>query len=79
MMASIFVGAVGLLLAVLLGGFALAAFVFWIWMLIHAITNTGLGGAEKIVWVLVLLFLHFLGAILYFFIGRPKARDSLQR
>jgi hypothetical protein len=42
-------------------------------MLIHAITNKGLDSTEKIVWVLVVLFLHFLGALIYFFVGRPKA------
>jgi hypothetical protein len=50
-----------------------AAFVFWIWMLIHAITNKGLSGAGKIVWVLVILFLPCLGALIYYFVGRPKA------
>ena len=42
-------------------------------MLIHAITNKGLGDGEKIAWVLVVLFLHFLGALIYFFVGRPRA------
>ncbi len=48
-------------------------FVFWIWMLIHAITNKGLDSTEKLIWVLVVIFLHGLGALIYFFIGRPKA------
>jgi hypothetical protein len=59
-----------LLIALAVG---LAAFGFWIWMLIHAITNKELTGTEKIVWVLVVLFLHFLGALIYFFVGRSKA------
>jgi hypothetical protein len=42
-------------------------------MLIHAIQNKGLTDTEKIIWVLVVLFLHVLGALLYFFVGRPKA------
>jgi hypothetical protein len=42
-------------------------------MLIHAIRNPALSGSEKIAWVLVVLFLHFLGALIYFFVGRPKA------
>ena len=50
----------------------LAVFAFWVWMLIHAITNKGLGDVEKIVWVLVVIFLPLIGSILYFFIGRPK-------
>ncbi len=28
---------------------------------------------EKIVWVIVVLFLPLLGALIYFFVGRPKA------
>jgi hypothetical protein len=42
-------------------------------MLIHAITNKGLGDGEKIVWVIVIIFLPFVGSLIYFFIGRPKA------
>lgn len=47
-------------------------FVFWIWMLVHAITNSRLRGTEKIVWVLVIIFLHALGALIYFLVGRNK-------
>jgi phospholipase D-like protein len=61
------------LLALLIGAvISLAGFIFWLWMLIHAITNKGLQDGEKIVWVLVIIFLPFLGSIIYFFIGRPK-------
>jgi hypothetical protein len=46
--------------------------VFWIWMLIDAIQNKGLGDGEKVGWVLAIVFLHFIGSLLYFFIGHPK-------
>jgi hypothetical protein len=62
------------LLAIVIGGLiSLACFAFWLWMLIHAITNKGLSDGEKIVWVLVVIFLPLIGSIIYFFIGRPKA------
>lgn len=48
------------------------AMVFWIWMLISAIQNRGIGSGEKVAWVLVIVFLHFLGALIYFVIGHPK-------
>ena len=51
----------------------LASFAFWIWMLIHAIQNKRLTDTEKIIWVLVIALLHLLGALIYFFVGRPKA------
>jgi hypothetical protein len=62
-----------LLILGLLGPLALLSLVFWIWMLVHAIQNRGLTDTEKIVWVLVIALLHFLGALIYFFVGRPKA------
>ena len=63
---------IGLGFALFLIPLAILSFVFWIWMLVHAATNTGLGDGEKVAWVLVILFLHFLGALIYFIFGRPK-------
>lgn len=51
----------------------LAFLVFWIWMLIHALVNPGLCGSEKVAWVLLIFFVQLIGAIIYFFVGRPKA------
>lgn len=73
MFASIIVGLFSLLFLVAGGILTVAAFVFWIWMLVHAITNKGLTDAMKIVWVIVIVFTHFIGALIYFFVGRPKA------
>jgi hypothetical protein len=52
----------------------LALFAFWIWMLVSAIQNKGLTEGEKIAWVLVIALLHWLGAIIYFFVGHPKRK-----
>jgi hypothetical protein len=52
----------------------LALFAFWIWMLISAIQNKGLTDGEKVAWVLVIALLHFLGALIYFFVGHPKRK-----
>jgi Phospholipase_D-nuclease N-terminal len=51
---------------------AIASFVFWIWMLVDAIQNRGLSEGEKVGWVLAIVFLHFVGGLIYYFIGRPK-------
>ena len=67
-------GEIILILALLvLAPLTVLSMVFWIWMLIHAIQNKGLTDTEKIIWVLVIVFLHLLGALIYFFVGRPKA------
>jgi hypothetical protein len=53
---------------------ALAFTVFWIWMLVAAIQNKALTDGEKVGWVLAIVFLHLIGAVLYFFIGHPKRK-----
>jgi len=63
---------VGLLMFLVMGVIGLACFAFWLWMLIHAITNKGLNDTEKVLWVILVIFLPFLGSIIYFFLGRPK-------
>ena len=68
-------GEIVLLMAMLLAiPLALAFFAFWIWMLIHAIQNKGLSDGEKTAWVLVIALLHFIGALIYFFAGKPKGK-----
>ena len=72
MIAGIFAGLFALLWILIWGVLGLIGFAFWLWMLIHAITNKGLSDGEKIAWVLVIIFLNLLGALLYFFLGKPK-------
>lgn len=60
-----------------LGAFALVlallAALFWLWMLIDALTNASLDPTMKIVWAVIIFFLPFLGALAYLLVGR-KAR-----
>jgi hypothetical protein len=44
----------------------------WIWMLVDCATNEPSAGNEKIVWILVILFTHLLGALIYLLIRRPE-------
>jgi len=56
---------------------SLLAFAFWVWMLVDAAQNRGLDQNEKIVWVVVVALLHFLGALIYFFVARPKRKAAV--
>jgi Phospholipase_D-nuclease N-terminal len=66
------------------GGFAAVVFlfviltsIFWIWMLIDCLTNPRLPSTEKLIWVLVIFFLHFVGALIYLFVGRQQRISGL--
>lgn len=56
---------------------ALAAGLFWLWMIVDCLQRSDRGfpskGAnDKLIWVLVLIFANFLGAILYYLLVKAK-------
>jgi hypothetical protein len=51
----------------------LVSTVFWIWMIVDCVTSRSLTGSDKIVWLLVIIFLHFVGALIYYLVGRKRA------
>jgi hypothetical protein len=52
--------------------FGLLFLAFWVWMLIDCIRNKRLSDNERIVWTLVIVFTHALGALIYLLAGRKK-------
>lgn len=50
----------------------LAASVFWVWMIIECATKEPAAGNEKLVWILIIVFTHWVGALIYFFVRRPQ-------
>ena len=50
----------------------IAAAVLWIWMLVDCLVNEPSEGNDKIVWVLVLIFTSWIGALIYLLVRRPK-------
>ena len=55
-----------------LGGFGilgLLATVFWIWMIIDCATHERNSG-DKVLWIIIIIFTHFLGAVIYFFVRK---------
>ncbi len=53
---------------------ALAIFlmVFWILMIVDCAKRKGLTEGERVAWILVLVFLHFIGATIYYFAVKRK-------
>jgi hypothetical protein len=67
-------GGLEILFLLFLMPLGLLTFAFWVWMLIDAAWNRGLNQDEKIVWIVVVALLHFVGALIYFFAGRRKRK-----
>jgi hypothetical protein len=54
-----------------LGGIALT--VFWIWMLVDCVTAEPI--ESRVLWVLLIVFLGWFGALIYYFGRRPDRLD----
>lgn len=63
------IGAAAVLLFVAL---VLAATIFWIYMIIECATKESSAGSEKLIWILIIIFTHLIGALLYYFVRRPQ-------
>ena len=68
----------GLALIIFIWVLAIVATIFWAWMLIDALTNEPTTN-DKILWFLVIFFLHFLGALVYFFVRRSARSGTVAR
>ena len=64
------IGLLGILVVALLA-------IFWVWMLVDAVTRKFKTDAEKIVWVLVIILTHIIGAVIYYL--AVKMRHSKKR
>ena len=62
----------GMTVMVLIFALLLAVGIFWLWMLVDLLQRRKF--EDKLVWVLVLIFLNILGAILYYFLVYSKRR-----
>jgi hypothetical protein len=51
---------------------AFASAVIWIWMLVEVLTKETDENNTRLLWTLVIIFLHFVGALVYIFVRRPQ-------
>ena len=62
-----------------IGLLSIAGLVLWIWALIDCVQvpdDSRYQSGNKLVWVLIIVFLNWIGAVLYLVIGRPRGPRS---
>jgi hypothetical protein len=60
-------------------GLALLATIFWIWTLIDCLCKEPSEGNDKVAWTIFIIFVPFLGALLYYFLRRPERIKAVGR
>jgi hypothetical protein len=50
----------------------LVTWIFWMWMLLESLILELLTGKEKFYWIVFITTTYIIGALMYFFIRRPR-------
>jgi len=66
------IGGIGILIGILGTG-------FWVWMLIDCIKNEPSEGNDKLIWVIIIVFTHVLGAAIYYFTKHSMRIEEVVR
>ena len=53
-------------------GLSILIAIFWLWALVDCIVKEPSEGNDKIVWTIFIIFVPFVGALLYYFVRRPE-------
>ncbi|MGA3028561.1 MAG: PLD nuclease N-terminal domain-containing protein [Bryobacteraceae bacterium] len=70
---------IGALWALIVFCLVVAVFAFWIWMIVDCATKEPNEGNEKLVWIVIIVFAQIVGALIYYFVRRPKRLAELGR
>lgn len=46
--------------------------ILWIWMIVDCATNEPSEGNDKLIWILVIVLTHWIGALIYLLVRRPE-------
>jgi len=53
---------------------ALPGMAVWIWMIVDCATHEPDAGNTKLVWIIIIVFGHFIGALIYLIVRRPERK-----
>ena len=67
------------LIAAVSVGLGVLGTIFWVWMLVDCATKEPEEGNSKVVWTIIIVFTHLVGAAIYFFVRRPQRRAESGR
>jgi len=64
-----YITGLGIVILALIGIIVISISIFWVWMIIDCVKRKF---KDKVVWIIVLIFTHILGASLYYFYIKRK-------
>ncbi len=68
---------VALLMFLMFLGLGVGGTILWIWMIVDCATKEKSEGNDKLIWILVIVLTHWIGALIYLIVRRPKRIQEL--
>jgi hypothetical protein len=68
-----------LMFCLVAGTVGLAGLALWIWMLVEVLTRETDEGNNRLIWALVIVFTHWIGALIYLLVRRQERIRKLGR
>ena len=53
--------------------------ILWIWMIVDCATKEPVEGNERLIWILIIVLPHWIGALIYLLVRRPKRIQEFGR
>ena len=66
-----------MILALLFLVFGIGGTILWIWMIVDCATKEPSEGNDKLIWILIIVLTHWIGALIYMLVRRPKRIEQL--
>jgi hypothetical protein len=66
-----------LILLLFMAIFGIGGTIFWVVMIIECATKEPNLGNDKLIWILIIIFTHWIGALIYYFVRRPQRIQEL--
>jgi len=53
--------------------------ILWIWMIVDCATKEPSEGNDKLIWILIIVLTHWIGALIYLLVRRPQRIEQFSR
>lgn len=57
--------------------FGVVGTILWVWVIVDCATNEKSEGNDKLIWILIIVLTHWIGALLYLLVRRPQRIEEL--
>jgi len=67
---------ISILMFLVFAAIGIGGTILWIWMIVDCATKESSEGNDKLIWILIIVLTHLIGALIYLLVRRPKRLEQ---